>query len=924
MLSLVELVNIVGALVAIAIVAGAIVLFKKSETIRTKLIVSFLGIGLVPVAVLAVVNFEIAYNNIMSELSTSLVNAAKVTATRLDELVAFYSRAVTKEAQLPTLVAFLASKPEKRTGGQEEAMAALAMRSLGQRDPEGGLSYALYDITGNKVLDTSNQVEDVDPNKIPYFSFPFSTGKSYVSPVVFLPRLNRPTIYFSAPVVSQDDTPLGVLVMRCNADVLQRIVHWADGLAGSESFGILYDENLIRLAHGTSPELLYKLVTPLPLSKLRGMRVARRFPDNLDDSALSTSLPELAKGLRKADAHQPFVADLAANGPAASLVVFSMQTRPWVVAFARPHKVALGLVRSQAEMALLFTCLIALVASLFAFLIARQVAAPISEVSFAAREAAKGNLELKVKTNSHDEIGVLARAFNYMTGRLRESMEDLRFREEKYRGLYEDALEGFFQTSVDGKPISINKAMARIFGYSSIEEMMSSITDIANQVYANSDDRGHFLEKLFEQGVIFGDEMEFVRKNGEKFWASLSGRLVRDDGGKPLYIDGIVSDISDRKRVERELLRVQKLESVGVLAGGIAHDFNNLLTAILGNISLARGEVAKNDKTTRLLFAAETATLRARNLTNQLLTFSKGGIPVRKSIRLNDVLRDSTTFSLSGSSVVCEFLIPEDTWPVYADEGQISQVISNVVINAAQAMSGGGNMKLTCENVIIGESSDEPLASGKYVKVVVEDRGEGIDQEDLGKIFDPYYTTKEHGRGLGLATVYSIIRNHQGHISVESTKGVGTTVAFYLPISEEAVVLESEVENAIAQRKGRILVMDDDEMVRDVAGEMLRQSGYEVAFAVEGGQAIKMYADAMKSGKFYDAILMDLTIPGGIGGKEAMKKLLEIDPNVKAIVSSGYSNDPIMSNYKDFGFAGVVPKPYRMNDLAEKLREVLG
>ncbi len=386
--------------------------------------------------------------------------------------------------------------------------------------------------------------------------------------------------------------------------------------------------------------------------------------------------------------------------------------------------------------------------------------------------------------------------------------------------------------------------------------------------------------------------------------------------------DELQHQIIERERMEDELLRARKLESLGILAGGIAHDFNNLLTAILGNISLAKVYSKPEDKLTPRLETAERASLRARDLTQQLLTFSKGGMPVKKVLPIGGLIRESTGFALRGSNVRCEFRIPEDLWPVEADEGQISQVVHNLILNAQQAMPKGGIVRVSCENCTV-VSKEDPGAGTMFIRITIEDHGIGIPKEHLHNIFDPYFTTKQKGSGLGLATCYSIVKKHGGNITVESESGKGTRFHVYLPASGGQIAGRNHDDELPFMGSGRILVMDDEELVREVAGEMLNRSGYEVVGVPDGKDAITLFKEAKETGKAFDAIIMDLTVPGGMGGKEAIQKLLEVDPAVKVIVSSGYSNDPIMANYMEYGFAGVVAKPYMIRTLSREVHRVI-
>ena len=381
--------------------------------------------------------------------------------------------------------------------------------------------------------------------------------------------------------------------------------------------------------------------------------------------------------------------------------------------------------------------------------------------------------------------------------------------------------------------------------------------------------------------------------------------------------------IAENRKIEEELFRTRQLESLGILAGGIAHDFNNLLTAIMGNTSLAKIMVSANHKAHLRLEEIEKASVRARELTQQLLTFSKGGAPIKKVTSITDVIRESALFALRGGKTRCEFSILEALWPVEVDEGQISQVISNLAINADQAMPAGGVIDILAENVTLQQGEVVTLPPGRYIRISFIDRGIGIADEHLGKIFTPYFTTKQKGSGLGLATSYSIVKKHAGLITVESELGAGTTFNIYLPASEKEILVKEETIQNTLIGKGKILIMDDEEFVRITAGEMLTALGYTVDFAVDGAEAIEIYVNAKESGGPFDAIIMDLTIPGGMGGMEAVQKLREIDPDARAIVSSGYANVPIMSDFKAFGFSGVIAKPYSIEELSEAIKNVI-
>jgi PAS domain S-box-containing protein len=498
----------------------------------------------------------------------------------------------------------------------------------------------------------------------------------------------------------------------------------------------------------------------------------------------------------------------------------------------------------------------------------------------------------------------------------------LRKSEATYRELVDIFSAGIYEVDLtNGKFLSINDVMCEYTGYTREEFFEMKVWDILTEESLNIQLerydkilRGESVPEIVELGLI--------DKNGRELVILVHPKITYENG-QPVKATSIVHDITEKKKLEQELLKAQKLESLGVLAGGIAHDFNNFLSGIMGNISLAKLGVDQGEDITESLDEALRVASRASALTRQLLVFSKGGAPVKKTASISEVLRDSTIFALRGSSVKCEFNIAEDLWPVRVDIGQFSQVIHNLAINAVQAMPQGGTIRLHAHNADLKDPSGLPLKAGRYTKISLQDQGLGIPRDHLAKIFDPYFTTKHKGSGLGLTMTYSTVHAHDGHIAVESEMGKGTTFRIYMPASHEELVESEDREVRLKKGSGKILVMDDDEAIREVTEKILMELGYEVGSASDGAETIALYRNAAQSGRPFDAVIMDLTIPGGMGGKEAIRQLLRIDPQVSAIVSSGYSNDPIMSEYEKYGFRGVATKPYRIEKLSWVLHDVL-
>jgi len=482
--------------------------------------------------------------------------------------------------------------------------------------------------------------------------------------------------------------------------------------------------------------------------------------------------------------------------------------------------------------------------------------------------------------------------------------------------------EGVCSIDLNGAIRSWNDGAEKMLGYASPEIIGKHVSSIIPEKLAGSE-LENCISILNAEGYFTGYESLRKAKSGEIVPVEITAAALKDKGQNIIGYASIMRDISERKKMEEDILRTQKLESLGILAGGIAHDFNNLLTAVLGNISLTKRSVDSDPAAYGILLDAEKALYRAKDLTHQLLTFSKGGTPVKRVTSLERLVSDAAEFALRGSNVISKFHVADNLRNIEVDEGQLSQVFYNLIINARQAMPKGGTITIRCGNASIGKNSVPPLKKGEYAKVSIEDRGSGIPQENLHKIFDPYFTTKQEGSGLGLATSYSIIKNHDGHITVESRPGMGTTFSIYLPATDKKLPENIRKGKTLFRGRGRVLVMDDEETIRLILKKMIAEIGYEADFAVNGEQTIDLYVKARESGNPFDAVLIDLTIRGGMGGQECIHHLLESDPEVKAIVSSGYSDAPVIANYRDYGFIDIITKPYQIEDLSEVLYKVI-
>lgn len=481
--------------------------------------------------------------------------------------------------------------------------------------------------------------------------------------------------------------------------------------------------------------------------------------------------------------------------------------------------------------------------------------------------------------------------------------------------------DGVITTNIEGEIALINKVAEDLTGWKQEEAVGQLLKKVFNII--NEKDRKPCedpVTKVLRTGQIIGlaNHTALISRDGSEKSIADSAAPIRDKDSRIIGVVLVFRDITEKLRMEKEWIKVKKLESIGVLAGGIAHDFNNILSAILGNINLALDDAELKDSTRQYLAETEKASLRARNLTRQLLTFARGGEPVKETSSLANVIKDSANFVLHGDKVSCRFDIPEDLWLVDIDQGQISQVIQNIVLNSSQAMPEGGIITISCANLTSAGERIPLLPEGKFVKIDIRDNGIGISADEVDNIFDPYFSTKQEGSGLGLAITHSIINKHGGHIEVDSNPGVGTRFTIYLPASEksEEQAASSPLSKNEKSSQTQILVMDDEEVVRSVAEAMLRRLGHEVVLAVNGEEAVRLYRQALDNDSKFDLVIMDLTVPGGMGGKDATREILKLDPDARVIVSSGYSNDPIMANFREHGFCSAIIKPYQLQELS--------
>lgn len=524
-----------------------------------------------------------------------------------------------------------------------------------------------------------------------------------------------------------------------------------------------------------------------------------------------------------------------------------------------------------------------------------------------------------------DDQRLLLVIANDVTERLR-MLTMLQENEKRFRLIFESSTFGIATMELEPQRLmEVNPALCRMLGYTARELQQLTLRDIT---HPEDWEKEMAMGKAVREGreTCFTIRKRYVRRDGNTFWGQLTGTIVKDAEGRPLYGLGIVEDITTRMAQEEELLRRQKLESLGVLAGGIAHDFNNILTVILGNASLVREMLAgREEECRRILGEIERAAGRARQLTQQLLTFAKGGAPVKQLASLNEIITESALFATRGSSCSCKFEIAEDLWPVEVDAGQMSQVFQNLVLNAVQAMPRGGVVVIRAFNYRRKEASD--AGSTHWVRIDVSDTGVGIPDANMSRIFDPYFTTKEGGSGLGLTTALSIVTKHGGRMEVCRNTGPGMTFTVLLPAHAETTAKVRKVAEKRGRLphglRGRVLVLDDEEPVRLLMQRTLEEVGYAVSAVGTSEEAVREFRARVGTRECFDLVILDLTLCGGGSGVEVLQALRRLDPTIKAIVTAGYSPDAVATKVGREGFDGMLPKPFRVEDFCEEVQRVL-
>ncbi len=724
-------------------------------------------------------------------------------------------------------------------------------------------------------------------------------GKAIVSPVHVTMSPFRLIYITAAPIFSEAGEVRALITGQVTLNNVVRLTHQMK-VGETDTVFIMNDEGYL-IDHPDHQKLLYKL-EPLEINK-KILSSSKGFMEFTDRDGVAK-----------------VCAFMKMSG------FESLGNHSWHIGIIQDRKEAFLVAAQLKNYALLLVLGGALIIFVFAMFLSGVVVKPVKELAVASLRIADGDLDTQVNVTHDDEIGELAKCLNKMIRKLRFSRGELIAEKERLNVTLRSITDAVVTIDNQGRIILLSEAAEKLCGVNLPEVQGKPFIDIFQ--FADNEQKkikeDPFIRQTKENNFcVKSRRREFRDCHNKMKTVSFNAAPINDKSGECLGTVVVMQDVTAEERIREELNKIQKLETIGVLAGGIAHDFNNILTSIVGNISLAKFDLDPRSEIFNLLTEVEKTSMEAKQLTQQLLAFSKGGAPVKKVTNLGPFLEESINFVSRGSNVICEYKISANLWPAEIDPGQIRQVLHNLAINAIQAMPKGGKLEVAAENALISHELNLPLTDGVYVKISIKDEGTGISEENLSKVFDPFFTTKPSGNGLGLAGSFSIIKKHAGYIAVSSQVNKGTTFSVYLPATIRTVEGETPVVLDTIKGEGHVLVMDDESVVRKMFGQYLFRFGFEVLLTTTGDETVRKFREMESSGSSIQLVILDLTIRGGLGGVDTLKEIRKINPGVKAVVTSGYATDPVMADYKNYGFQAKLTKPFTFEELNNVIKEAL-
>ncbi|MFZ5950457.1 MAG: ATP-binding protein [Candidatus Rifleibacteriota bacterium] len=763
-------------------------------------------------------------------------------------------------------------------------------------DEKGFVLASAKPMAKNYLGDRKNVIESMKNKSFMVGEFVFSRAKD-----------EFPALPFSLPILDNDGQLSGILTGAANLNYFNHLFEMVE-LPIDSSMCITDHKGIVIYSYPENAQV---------------EKIGKPFNSEMFSIALKFTKPQVITG-KGISGETRIFACYPQFEPASTFPVFFI----WA---SVPQQIVIQRANSEMIKNLLFLFITVLSSLLLAWQFGRvTIQKPVARLIDLTGEFAEGRFFAKIEPHEcPDELMALTRSFYSMADSLDNIQSALAQETERLSVTLKSIGDGVITTDTQGRILMMNSAAEEITGWTLEDAIYKDLTEVFVTFNESTRHPGvNPVERVLATGRIVSLENHtiLVSRDGREKNIADSGAPIKGKDQKILGVILVFRDVTEENRIKQELIKIGKLESIGVLAGGIAHDFNNILAAILGNLELTLLDRNLSSKSIGQLNSAIKACLRAKELTLQLLTFARGGDPIRETVSLTRLLRETADFVSHGSKSLCRYEIPENLWPVEVDPGQIGQVIQNLVINAGQAMPDGGVINISCRNV---EALDHEIpglsCEQRYVEFKIIDEGCGIPLNLIDKIFDPFFSTKAHGHGLGLAICHSIVGKHGGNISVSSNPGKGSCFTVLLPVGKLGKMAADSVRSEKKAVSGRkIMVMDDEQIVRDSIKMLLEEMGHEVSMAASGEEAVELCGQSIGAGMIHDLFIFDLTVQGGMGGREAAEKILSILPGARIVVASGYSNDPVLANFSDFGFKGALSKPFSMAKLTELIDSVLG
>ena len=857
---------------------------KNRISLDFKITLIFLLVALVPFLITFLLTYKSVVQHTRQETELNLTTYADLIGKEIDGVVASTIAHTKTLARNPYLVSSRSSKAE----------IAKEMRDI-QNFYNLFDDITLVDQQGQSLVSTAYEYR-ADWKGQEWFNDALK-GKATVSPVHAVMMPFRLVYVTAAPVFGDDGTVRAVVTGQVDLEKVNHLVH--ERTIGQTGNVFIVDDLGRFLEHPDHQRLLYRLEPEALRQKI--LSSDKGFWEFTDKAGVSK-----------------ICAFVTMNG------FGDYRGQGWRIGVIQDRQEAFSVETRIKQQTLLIALGGVLFIVMLSALLSVTIVEPLKKLVEATARIANGDLNNPVRISSNDEIGDLATCFNDMVRKIRFSRGELLAEKERLAVTLRSITDAVVAMDPRGKIILLSEAAEKLCEIQQEEVQNKDFTEVLSfEDSQPGGDDSYVLQTKESRFPVKGRRRVLRTGRGKSKTVIFSVAPILDNTNDFLGTVVVLQDITAEEKIREELNKVQKLETIGVLAGGIAHDFNNILTSIVGNISLAKFGMDPRSETFELLTEVEKTSMEAKQLTQQLLAFSRGGAPVKKIMKVGPLIKESIDFVSRGSNIVCSYQVAPKLWSAEIDAGQIRQVLHNLAINAIQAMPKGGQLTVSAENVFVKRDHNLPLPEGMYIRISLKDEGGGIAEENLPRIFDPFFTTKATGNGLGLAGSYSIIKKHGGHIAVFSKVNVGTTFSVYLPATSRQIEQDIPMTLDIVQGQGRVLVLDDESVVRNMFGQFLFRFGFEVVLTTSGEEAVEKFREAKEQGHLFSLVILDLTIRGGMGGKDALREIQKLDPRVKAVVTSGYSNDPVMAQYKEYGFKGRLTKPFSFEELNVVIREVL-